>query len=243
VSTNNWVNLTKLAEGEWLADASLKQRLGGESGMIRVLGKIPVRFERQKEAAKRLNKSLPTDLEMESIPLEELNRRVSDVDAELRRERHDFPTRERLFLQALQRIQGELANNVAKLGEIDKHVDKENNKLKVLENDNGLSSDDKKASRMIIEDRLNNLKDERSVRLELTSQNRKELQTQFARIKQTIEKVLDGDTSLAEGIKTIFREQGITIASILTAFGLMISTIVGFVSGGAGYNPEPEKGV
>jgi DNA-binding MarR family transcriptional regulator len=98
---------------------------------------------------------------------------------------------------------------------------------------------------MIIEDRLNNLKDERSVRLELTSQIRKELQTQFARIKQTIEKVLDGDTSLAEGINTIFREQGITIASILTAFALMISTIVGFATGGAGYNPakNPEKRV
>ena len=83
-------------------------------------------------------------------------------------------------------------------------------------------------------ERVKNLKDERQTRLELTSQNREDLQSQTARIKQTLEKVLDSDTSLAERIKTLFREQGITIASILTAFGLLISTIVGFVTGGSG---------
>ena len=81
--------------------------------------------------------------------------------------------------------------------------------------------------------RIADLKIERQSRLELANQNRKELQSQVARIKQTIEKVLDSDTSLAEKIRTIFREQGITIASILTAFSLFISTIVGFVTGGS----------
>ena len=85
-----------------------------------------------------------------------------------------------------------------------------------------------------VEERVKNLKDERQTRLELTSQNREDLQSQVARIKQTLEKILDSDTSLAERIKTLFREQGITIASILTAFGLLISTIVGFVTGGSG---------
>ena len=33
--------------------------------------------------------------------------------------------------------------------------------------------------------------------------------------KETIAKVLDKDTSLGEKIRTLFREQGITIASIL----------------------------
>ena len=40
------------------------------------------------------------------------------------------------------------------------------------------------------------------------------------------------DTSLGEKIRTLFREQRITIVSILTAFGLLISTIVGFLMGG-----------
>ena len=58
------------------------------------------------------------------------------------------------------------------------------------------------------------------------SQNRKDLQTQVARIKQTIEKVLDQNTSLAERICTFFSEQGITTFSILTALSATISTIV-----------------
>ena len=41
-----------------------------------------------------------------------------------------------------------------------------------------------------------------------------------------IEKVLDSDTSLKERIKTLFREQGITIIAVLTATGMTISTII-----------------
>ena len=50
---------------------------------------------------------------------------------------------------------------------------------------------------------------EEQARLEILSQNRKDLQTQVARIKQTIEKVINKDTSLAEKIHNSFREQGI----------------------------------
>ena len=60
----------------------------------------------------------------------------------------------------------------------------------------------------------------------MLSQNRKDLQTQVARIKQTIEKVLDEDMVLAERIRTLFREQGISILSILTPFFMTIATIV-----------------
>ena len=43
---------------------------------------------------------------------------------------------------------------------------------------------------------------------------------------ETIAKVLDKDTSLGEKIRTLFREQGITIASILTAIGMAIGVLV-----------------
>ena len=38
--------------------------------------------------------------------------------------------------------------------------------------------------------------------------------------------MLDKDTSLGEKIRTLFREQGITIASILTAIGMAIGVLV-----------------
>ena len=47
--------------------------------------------------------------------------------------------------------------------------------------------------------------------------------------------MLDKDTSLGEKIRTLFREQGITIASILTAIGMAISVLVeALLPGGRG---------
>ena len=88
--------------------------------------------------------------------------------------------------------------------------------------------------RQLYRDRLDDLNTEKQARLEILSQNRKDLQTQVARIKQTIEKVLDKNTSLAERIRTFFCEQGITIFSIMTAFSTTISTIVLAIAGAFG---------
>ena len=53
-------------------------------------------------------------------------------------------------------------------------------------------------------------------------------------MRQTIEKFLDRDLTLREKVKLIFREQGITITAVLTAFGLIILTIITLLIGGAG---------
>ena len=59
--------------------------------------------------------------------------------------------------------------------------------------------------------------------------------------------VLDKNTSLAERIRTLFREQGITIFSILTALSMTISTfaltITGACGGGGGGSPPKDEGV
>ena len=65
--------------------------------------------------------------------------------------------------------------------------------------------------------------------------------------------MLDKDTSLGEKIRTLFREQGITIASILTAIGMAIGVLVealllgggaAATSGGGGEPPpKDEKGL
>ena len=52
---------------------------------------------------------------------------------------------------------------------------------------------------------------------------------------EMITKVLDKDTSLAETIRTLFREQGIMIASILMAIGMAISVLIeALLPGGGG---------
>ena len=66
--------------------------------------------------------------------------------------------------------------------------------------------------------------------------------------------MLDKDTSLGEKIRTLFREQGITIASILTAIGMAIGVLVeallpggragaAAASGGSEPPPKDEKGL
>ena len=49
---------------------------------------------------------------------------------------------------------------------------------------------------------------------------------QFQRIRQTIDKMLNQDMTLGERIQTLFREQGITITSVITALGLAIGMII-----------------
>ena len=60
------------------------------------------------------------------------------------------------------------------------------------------------------------------------------LKNQITSFKETIAKVLDSNTLLAEKIRTLFKEQGITIASILTAIGMTIGVLVEALLPGSG---------
>ena len=61
------------------------------------------------------------------------------------------------------------------------------------------------------------------------------LKSQITSFCEAIAKVLDKDTSLAEKIRTLLREQGITIASILMVIGMAIGVLVeALLPGGGG---------
>ena len=80
---------------------------------------------------------------------------------------------------------------------------------------------------------------ERQARFEFLSQNWRDLQTQVARTKQIIKKVLDKDESLVEIISTLFCEHGITIFSILPALSMTISITVLAIAGVFGGGGSP----
>ena len=159
-------------------------------------------------AASKLKSELPTDLQMESIPLKELSSLVEDIRAKTREssQNTDLDIREFLGIdKALQSIQGKLYTS--KLTEIDKRIRRDTKNLEEVENDPTHTDE----QRQLYRDRLDDLNTEKQARLKILSQNRKDLQTQVARIRQTITNVLDQDTSLAERIRILFKEQGITI--------------------------------
>ena len=139
--------------------------------------------------------------------------------------------------KALLSIRGELTKNLAKLTDIDKDIAKENRKLQEAEDE---------IAKRDIRSRIKNLEDERDARLEAASANKEELRGQINRIKETINKVLKEDTTLRERLKTLFKEQGNTIVSILTAIGMVIGVIVEAViptTGGAETTPPSKEGV
>ena len=103
--------------------------------------------------------------------------------------------------KALQSIQGKLLNNTLKLTEINKRMKRYTKKLEEVENDPLILM-----KRQLYKVRLDDLNSKKQTRLEILSQNRKDLQTQVPRIKQIFEKVFDKNTSLAEKIRTLFRE-------------------------------------
>lgn len=140
------------------------------------------------------------------------------------------------IISAMTSVKEEIANELVKLAETNKDIAKENTKLEQAKSDN----DEFQIER--ISSRIRDLESERSARLEVINVNRDRLRSQVNRIKETINKVLKEDTTLAQRIKTLFREQGITIVSVLTAFGMIIGVIVEtFIPTTGGGTTTPSK--
>ena len=100
--------------------------------------------------------------------------------------------------------------------------------------------------------RIDDLNDELKVRQESIDLLKGRLKNQITSFHETIAKVLDKDTSLAEKIRTLFREQGSMIASILMAISMAIGVLVeallpggggAAASGGGSPPPKDEKGL
>ena len=194
------------------------------------VNKAPLVLERSIKAATKLIRDLPTYIEVESIPPEELSSLAEDFHVKTREasQNTDLDMLEFLGIdKALQSIQGELLSNTSKLTEINKRIKRDTKKLEEVEKDPTYSD----KQRQLYMDRLDDLNTEKQARLEIQLQNRKDLQTQVTRIRQTIEKVLDQDTFLAERICTLFREQGIAIFPILNCLSITISTIALAIAG------------
>ncbi|CAG2207968.1 unnamed protein product [Mytilus edulis] len=137
------------------------------------------------------------------------------------------------IISAMTSVKEEIANELAKLNETNKDLAKENAKLKQAKEDNLKFQIDRISSRM------RELESERSARIEVININREKLRSQLDRFKQTIHKILNEDRTLGERIRTLFREQGITIVSVLTAFGMIIGVIVEAFTGSPSPSPSP----
>ena len=203
---NQWQSFINKRTGEFLSAKTLREKFGRINIMKSVLSldEKPPALERCLKAAKKLRAGLPTDLEMESIPLKDLSSVLEDIHIKTREasQNTDLDLREFLGVdKALQSIQGELLNNASKLTEINARIERDTKKLEEVKNDSSYTDE----QRQLYRDRLDDLNTEKQARVEILSQ--------VARIRQTLEKVLDKNTSLSGRILTLLKDQGITIFS------------------------------
>ena len=145
----------------------------------------------------------------------------------------EYPLQELLCLdKQLRSIRGSLKVEVAKKVQLEECIAKKHQKLEEFREYPGVYDD------AMIEDitkRINDLNEDLKVRQESIDFLKGRLKSQITSFKETIGEVLDRNTSLAEKIQTLFREQGITIASILTAIGMAIGVLVeALLPGGGG---------
>ena len=195
-------------------------------------------------ALQKVENNLPDidSVEMTDLPntVETLGKEIETSFIDLERDEKgtqtDMAKREMdSIVKAMTSVKEEIANELAKLNETDKHLARENTKLEQAKADN----DEFEIKE--ISDRIRELESERSARLEVINVNRDKLRSQVNRIKDTINKILKEDTTLGERIKTLFREQGITIVSVLTAFGMIIGVIVEAFIPTTGGTTSPHK--
>ena len=176
---------------------------------------------------------------MDDIELQEIAKSTEDLIVQMRHDQSqtddlfEHPLRELRGLdKQLRSIRGSLKVEVAKKVQLEKCIKKEHCKLEEFREYPGVYDD---AMRENITKQIDALNDELATRQESIDLLKGRLKNQITSFKEMIAKVLDRDSSLAEKIRMLFREQGITIASILMAIGMAIGVLVeALLPGGGG---------
>ena len=128
----------------------------------------------------------------------------------------------------LRTIKGSLKVAIAKRIDLEARIKHEERKLNEIQDPK--YSDDQ---RDMIEGRINKLRGELTERNKEIDILKGEASKQINQIRGSITKFLDKETgNLAERIRTLFKEQGITIVSILTALGMTIGVLIEALLGG-----------
>ena len=129
----------------------------------------------------------------------------------------------------LRTISGSLRSAIAKSIAKQVDIDKENRKLEEMANDETYSVEQREEVRA----RLQRFQDEQKAINDQIRILKGRYSNQIYQIRESIMKFFDKETgTLGERIRTLFKEQGITIMSILTAVGMAIGVLVEALLGG-----------
>ena len=197
---------------------------------IKARKKVRILNEDLNERLKAIESPSTTDaeaIEMIQMASKDIDTTVKDVEQDtsfIKPSERDklLPLRELEGLdKQLRTIKGSLKVAIAKRVDLKDRIEHEERNLSEVQDPT--SSDDQ---RNMIEDRIKRLRDELNERNKETDILKGEASKQINQIKESITKFLDKETgTLGERIRTLFKEQGITIVSILTAIGMAIGVL------------------
>ena len=129
----------------------------------------------------------------------------------------------------LRTISGSLRSAITKSIAKQVDIDKENRKLEEMANDETYLDEQGEEVRA----RLQRFQDEQKAINDQICILKGRYSNQIYQIRESITKFLDKETrTLGERIRTLFKEQGITIVSILTALGMAIGVLIEALLGG-----------
>ena len=196
---------------------------------VKAREKIRKLDENLNERLKAIESSSTTDaeaIEMIVMTSKDIDTTVKDIDTSFfKPDDKDklLPLRELEGLdKQLRTIKGSLRVAIAKRVDLEARFEHEERKLNEIQDPT--YSDDQ---RNVIEDRINKLRDELNERNEEINILKDEASKQINQIRGSITKSLDKETvTLGERIRTLFKEQGITIVSILTVVGMAIGVLI-----------------
>ena len=189
------------------------------------------------EGSKEIESSSTTDteaIEMIEVTSKDIDTTVKDVEQDISfiepSERDKLlPLRELEGLdKQLRTIKGPLKVAIAKRVDLEGRIKHEERKLNEIQ---GPTYSDDLRNR--IEDRIGKLRGELTERNKEIDILKGEDSKQINQIRESITKFLDKETgTLGERIRTLFKEQGIMIVSILTAVGMAIGVLIEALLGG-----------
>ena len=129
----------------------------------------------------------------------------------------------------LRTISGSLRSAIAKSIAKQADIDRENRKLEEMANDETYSDEQREEVRA----RLQRFQDEQKAISDQIRILKGRYSNQIYQIRESIMKFLDKESgTLVERIRTLFKEQGITIVSILTALGMTLGVLIEALLGG-----------
>ena len=136
----------------------------------------------------------------------------------------------------LRTISGSLRSAIAMSIAKQVDIDRENRKLEEMANDETYSDEQREEVRA----RLQRFQDEQKAISDQIRILKGRYSNQIYQIRESIMKLLDKETgTLGERIRTLFKEQGITIVSILTALGMTLGVLIEALLGGPSTTSTP----